>query len=650
MSVDTSISNENNAEKKKSKEALILSERNFKLFWDTMGRGVIYHAKDGKIILMNPAAEKILGKDMRDFPGKSSLDEKYAPIREDGLLFPPTEHPSLVTLRTGLEVNGVVMGVYNPREKARRWINISAIPLFEPGESKPYQVYTIFEDITEHKLAEEAVQRSEARFRKMFEEHLAIMLLIDPETGRIMDSNPAAVKFYGYTREKLRTMKISDINQLGTDQTVAAMRKAVNKEHNRFIFKHRLANGEVHDVEVFSSPVDNDNRKILFSIIHDITSRVQAEEALQASEERYRNLFESMDEGFALCEMLYDKEGKPADFRYLVVNPAFATLTGLPVKRVAGRTVKEVIPGIEQFWIETYDGVVQSGISQRIDNEVAEIGKFLEVYAWRSGPGQFAVVFKDITEHKYMEAKIKRLYQKEKTQRLKLQQEANVKNLFIDILAHELRNPLTSILTCSALLQDTTNTSDAIKQRMASNINNGANILAKRLDELLDVARFSKGAISLQKQPVDTQSFIEQVADRFKPALISKEQLLTISIIGELQSIVADQSRLEQVIVNLLSNASKYSPEKSNIRLTARTKNKKLLLEVEDQGAGIAEEDQEYIFQAYHRLGKTGHTAGTGLGLYISKKIVEAHGGKIWVASQPGQGSKFSFSIPMAQP
>jgi PAS domain S-box-containing protein len=647
MSMQESKAPRNKASGKTSEEALILSERNFKLFWDTMGRGVIYFDQNGKVILMNPAAVKILGNNMQNYPGKSSLDVTRATVREDGSLFPDAEHPSTVALRTGREVNGVVMGVFNPHEQARRWINISAIPLFQPGNSKPYQVYSIFEDITEHKQAEEAIHQSEERFRKMFEDHLAVMLLIDTENGWIIDGNPAAVEFYGYPREQLRKMKISDINLLGNAQTGVAMRRALARECNLFVFQHRLASGEVRTVEAYSSPVNIYNRKILFSIIHDISVRVRAEEALQASEERYRNLFESMDEGFALCEMIYASDGNPVDFRYLIVNPAFATLTGLPLKKVAGKTVREIIPNVERFWIEAYDGVVQSGISRKLENQVAELGKYFEVYAWRSGPGQFAVVFNDITEHKLMEHKIQSLYKKEKIQRRKLQEETRVKDLFINILAHELRNPLTAILSSSGMLQDLSDTKDDVRRRLASNVNDGAMVLAKRLDELLDVARFSKGAFRLSKQPCDSGKFIADAVARFRPALTGKGQIVNLTICGDLPVINADPSRLEQVIVNILSNASKYSPANSLISVAAKINNKRLVLEVEDQGPGINEEDQEYIFQAYHRASNTSHTAGTGLGLYISKKIIEAHGGKIWVESQPGKGSRFGFSLPL---
>ena len=133
--------------------------------------------------------------------------------------------------------------------------------------------------------------------------------------------------------------------------------------------------------------------------VADISDRKQAENNLKENEEKYRMLFESMEEGYAFCEMIYDQSGNPVDFRYLAVNPAFAKLTGLPVEWVVGRTVREIIPSIEYAWIETYNRVVQSGRSERVQNYVAELGKLYNVHAWRSGTNRFSAVFSDVTDN-----------------------------------------------------------------------------------------------------------------------------------------------------------------------------------------------------------------------------------------------------------
>jgi PAS domain S-box-containing protein len=142
---------------KEDEKTLRHSEKHYRLLFETMLQGVVYQDADGKIISMNPAAERILGKTKAEFLGSSSVGEEHDTICEDGSLFPGMEHPSMVSLRTGREVKDVVMGVYNPRENCYRWIKINAVPITQSEEDKPFQVYTVFEDITESKKAQVAL-------------------------------------------------------------------------------------------------------------------------------------------------------------------------------------------------------------------------------------------------------------------------------------------------------------------------------------------------------------------------------------------------------------------------------------------------------------------------------------------------------------
>ncbi len=145
--------------RKQAEKDLLCSEQHYRLLYETMLQGVVYQDANGKIISMNPAAERILGKVPTEFLGSSSVGEEHLTIRENGSTFPGSEHPAMVSLRTGREVQNVVMGVYNPQERHYRWININSIPIFQTGEDKPFQVYTVFDDITERKRKEHRMLR-----------------------------------------------------------------------------------------------------------------------------------------------------------------------------------------------------------------------------------------------------------------------------------------------------------------------------------------------------------------------------------------------------------------------------------------------------------------------------------------------------------
>ena len=254
-------------------------------------------------------------------------------------------------------------------------------------------------------------------------------------------------------------------------------------------------------------------------------------------------------------------------------------------------------------------------------------------------------------ERHHLEEKLQKAFAEEHKLRQQLEEEAKNRIRFIDVLAHELKGPLTPMLTSSAMIQDNiTINSDPVLKQLADYFFNGTKLLNSRLEELLDVARFARGVVTFNKGATDIRNFIEQVVSRYTPSIARRKQQLIVEMEAALPSVNLDQSRLEQVIINLLSNASKYSPEGSRILLTAGINNSNLLVSVKDEGMGISTEDQAVLFQPYQRVGKEqGKVQGLGLGLTVVKAIVEAHGGQIWVESETGKGSTFSFSIPLKQ-
>ncbi|MBN1191119.1 MAG: PAS domain S-box protein [Dehalococcoidales bacterium] len=374
----------------------------------------------------------------------------------------------------------------------------------------------------------------------------------------------------------------------------------------------------------------------------------QSEEKLRISEERFRQVAETAG------EMIWEVD-KQMLYRY--VSPIVEVLTGYSNEEMVGRKyLFDLVPPedrsdytsrMREYFLNKQ--TITDFSSRRVCKDGRVIILETSAIPALDSTGNllgYRGTDMDVTRRKQLEATLRELYHKEKQHNQKLQEEAEVKNLFINVLAHELRNPLTAVVVSSDILQDMDGLSDEIKEKLVKNINDSAKLLTNRLDELLDLARYSKGTFDLKRRVINAQDFLHEIIERFKPNLEKRSQELVVNISPELTTMNVDTSRMEQVITNLLSNASKYSPENSTITMRAGMKDKGFYFEIVDQGIGISTDDQSKIFQPYYRSSKNKNVPGIGLGLAISNKIVEAHGGKITLASMAGKGSTFSVLIP----
>src|SRR3989304_3932448 len=223
---------------------------------------------------------------------------------------------------------------------------------------------------------------------------------------------------------------------------------------------------------------------------------------------------------------------------------------------------------------------------------------------------------------------------------------------FIDTLAHELKTPLTSIIAAAGLLaEELQTTADKSSQKLIQTILQNSNTLEKRLAELLDTVKTGSGRIQLQVEPIDLRSLVQGTCLQVTPLVQGKGQKLTTNFPPSLPLIHGDGQRLEQVLLNLVTNAIKFTPERGNISITVREQNGGVIVAVKDDGVGIASEEKDRLFKPYSRLSADRQRhPGLGLGLALSKQVVELHGGKIWVDSEPGKGSIFSFVLPRRFP
>lgn len=234
-----------------------------------------------------------------------------------------------------------------------------------------------------------------------------------------------------------------------------------------------------------------------------------------------------------------------------------------------------------------------------------------------------------------------------------LQRLDSLKSAFVSVAAHELGNPLAAIIGYVELLIDgNLGELNEDQLRGLEVIQNGAHRLQSIASNLLDLTRIEAGRMELFLQPLNLASLVRQAAGEHELVMRAKDQKLALHLADDLPAVLCDETRTWQIIGNLLSNASKYTPAGGGIevRLEQAQEEGFLLLTVADTGVGIAEEDQARLFQRFFRT-ETAYrsgVSGTGLGLHITHSLVELHGGRIWFESQVGQGSTFYVTLPVA--
>jgi len=266
------------------------SEFYYRRLFETMFQGVVYQDAEGKVISMNPAAELIFGKTQSELIGKSSVYSGTQISKEDGSQFPGAEHPAMVALATGHEVRDVVMKLYDPRENKYRWISINAMPLFHQNETKPYQVYTLFNDITESKVAEEALRVSEERMRLFFERQLVGMAITSPEKGWIK-VNDKICEMLGYSREELTRLTWSEMTypeDLAPD--VAQFEGLLQGEIDGYTLEKRFVrkDGSIVFTNLLVGCVRRPDRSVdyVLAILENISGRKQADDQIRQLNEQ----------------------------------------------------------------------------------------------------------------------------------------------------------------------------------------------------------------------------------------------------------------------------------------------------------------------------------------------------------------------------
>ncbi len=269
------------------------------------------------------------------YSGHLPLENKYCFEVYRGHQKPCDDCPTLRSISSRkLEMQEVPL-VQNDRKSGV--LEVYAFPMFDDGNNLSGVVEYI-RDISSRKQAEDALRENEKRYRSLFKNHHSVMLIIDPSSGDIVDANPAAVSYYGWSHEEITCKNISNINTLTKEQIFMEMEKAKQEQRRIFYFQHRLSDGDIRDVEVYSGPIQLHGKDFLFSIIHDISERKQAEKSLQESERRLDAFYNASFEGIAITV-----KGKIID-----CNRQFADIIGYGVDELIGKEVIELVPEEDQ--------------------------------------------------------------------------------------------------------------------------------------------------------------------------------------------------------------------------------------------------------------------------------------------------------------
>ncbi|MBE9181756.1 PAS domain S-box protein [Oculatella sp. LEGE 06141] len=540
-----------------------------------------------------------------------------------------------------------------------RWAIDAANPWFgEDGEFKGYIGSVI--DISDRKQAEEALAANEVRLQAFVDANVVGILYGDIH-GNMHEANDELLRIVGYTRAdlqlgNLRWIDITPPEYLPRDeQGIAEARRngACTPYEKEYIRK----DGSRVPVLIGYSLVGQARENTVVFVL-DLSDRKQAEAALRQSEERYRTLFESIDEGFCVIEVLFEQHSQSGisgsapqatDYRFWETNPAFERQTGLT--NAQGKRIRELVPNHEDYWFEIYGNIAQTGVSRRFENYAAALQRWYDVYAFRVGQPEshrVAVLFNNITDRKLVEQEREKLLAEEQAARAAAERANRMKDEFLTVLSHELRSPLNPILGWTKLLQvckfDETKTAHAL-----AIIERNAKLQTQLIDDLLDIAKILRGKMSLTVSPVNLASVIEAAIETVSTAALAKSISLH-PVLPHIGQVSGDATRLQQVVWNMLSNAIKFTPNGGQVEIHLNRVGHLAELTVRDTGRGIHPDFLPYIFESFRQedASITRKHGGLGLGLAIVRQLVEAHGGTVTADSAgEGLGATFTVYLPL---
>jgi PAS domain S-box-containing protein len=472
---------------------------------------------------------------------------------------------------------------------------------------------------------------------------------------QIQTANRAFYDWFGASREQTQNVPLSDLGDQAwkASDLWRSLKTTLSSSRDfpTIELERDFPNTGRRTVLLDARRLLRDGNALVLLSFRDISERKHALLALHESETRFRTLFESMDEGYCVVEIIFDKKNNPTDYRFLEINPAFEKQTG--IENARGRLMREVARDHEQHWFDLYGRVALSGETLRFERQAAALERFYEVCAFRVGAPELrrvGIVFNDITGRKNLERQRELLLAQEEALRKEAQAAVRAKDHFLAALSHELRTPLSPVVLTIAAMEGDPDLPVRFRKSVAM-IRRNIELETRLIDDLLDLNRVTSGKMHLQVQPTRLHTVLAQAIQTCASETSAKRLNIELDLQADNDLVNADPARLQQTFWNLLRNAAKFTPEGGSIFIRTENSDGAVRLEVRDTGVGIEPAFLPRVFDVFEQ-GDTKITrqfGGLGLGLAISKAIMDIHGGAIRAHSDgPGTGATFTVELPLA--
>jgi protein-histidine pros-kinase len=595
--------------------------------WEETPDAVLAVSPDGRVLHWNRAAESIFGYTAAEALGQSLAD----------LIVPADQRQE----EQGIQAEALAgrLAVY---ESVRRrkdgslvHVSVSSKAVSDPGTGSTY-ILSTKKDVTHLKIQRDA-KLLQVRFGELLELTPDAILMVNV-TGRIVFVNSQAERVFGYQRGAL----------LGTPVEALLPERfhRMHHEHRSRFFSAprtramgaglelygRRHDGQEFPVEISLSPLITDEGTIVMSAVRDISERKEAEQ-------KFRSLLESAPDAMVIVAR---------DGRIAVVNSQTERLFGYRREELLGQPVEVLVP---ERYRAKHSGHRVGFFSQP---RARAMGAGLELYGLRRDGSEFPVEISlsplETEEGMFVSSAIRDATVRKRYEQ-GLQEANRLKNVFLANMSHELRTPLNAIIGFSEFLIDEKAgpLSGRQKEYLTDVLSSGRHLL-QLINDVLDLSKVEAGKIEIRAEPFSVRQAIEEVCTGTAAMAASKGIAVERRIAGALDEVTLDRQRFIQVLYNLLSNALKFSDAGASVSVSARADNGSLQLRVRDTGIGIRHGDLEKLFVEFQQLdaGTARHFEGTGLGLALTKKLVEAQGGSIRVESERGKGSTFTVLLPLS--